>query len=160
MYYVKSLFLVTEGTYNYIFYLIHTFSNFFPFLNTVCIRGHGNFSVRGSGPKIFWGGCGGGSKCSKYYPWEKFFSVFFLIFKNHKWNLQVSVAGGYGQGCKINFQIGDLDRVSIKFFRRGIWMGNIGKYSEGGRALGGITNRQNMVRIGQKIVQMLIKSEI
>ena len=39
-------------------------------------------------------------------------------------------------------------------------MGNIGKYSEGGRALGGITNRQNMVRIGQKIVQMLIKSEI
>ena len=39
-------------------------------------------------------------------------------------------------------------------------MGNIGKYSEGGCALGGITNRQNMVRIGQKIVQMLIKSEI
>ena len=39
-------------------------------------------------------------------------------------------------------------------------MGNIGKYSEGGRALGGIRNRQNMVRIGQKIVQMLIKSEI
>ena len=91
---------------------------------------------------------------------REIFFCFFLIFKNHKWNLQVSVAGGYGQGCKINFQIGDLDRVSIKFLRRGIWMGNIGKYSEGGRALGGITNRQNMVRIGQKIVQMLIKSEI
>ena len=42
---------------------------------------------------------------------EIFFCFFFLIFKNHKWNLQVSVAGGYGQGCKINFQIGDLDRV-------------------------------------------------
>ena len=91
---------------------------------------------------------------------RNFFLFCFQIFKNQEWNLQVSVAGGYGQGCKINFQIGDLDRVSIKFFRRGIWMGNIGKYSEGGRALGGITNRQNMVRIGQKIVQMLIKSEI
>ena len=89
------------------------------------------------------------------------FSCFFSKFlKIRSRNLQVSVAGGYGQGCKINFQIGDLDRVSIKFLRRGIWMGNIGKYSEGGRALGGITNRQNMVRIGQKIVQMLIKSEI
>ena len=32
------------------------------------IRGHGNFSVRGRGPKKFWGGGGGGSKCSKYYP--------------------------------------------------------------------------------------------
>ena len=39
-------------------------------------------------------------------------------------------------------------------------MGNIAKFSEGGSALGGISNRQNMVRIGQKIVQMLIKSEI
>ena len=47
-----------------------------------------------------------------------------------------------------------------RFFRRGIWMGNIAKFSEGGSALGGISNRQNMVRIGQKIVQMLIKSEI
>ena len=89
-----------------------------------------------------------------------FFLFFSKFLKIRSRNLQVSVEGGYGQGCKINFQIGDLDRVSIKFFRRGIWMGNIGKYSEGGRALGGITNRQNMVRIGQKIVQMLIKSEI
>ena len=39
-------------------------------------------------------------------------------------------------------------------------MGNIAKFSEGGSALRGISNRQNMVRIGQKIVQMLIKSEI
>ena len=39
-------------------------------------------------------------------------------------------------------------------------MGNIAKFSEGGSALGGISNRQNMVRIGEKIVQMLIKSEI
>ena len=44
-----------------------------------------------------------------------FFLFCFQIFKNQEWNLQVSVAGGYGQGCKINFQIGDLDRVSIKF---------------------------------------------
>ena len=124
------------------------------------IRGHGNFSVRRSCPKFFWGGCGGDPNVQSTIRERNFFLFFFLIFKNHKWNLQVSVAGGYGQGCKINFQIGDLDRVSIKFFRRGIWMGNIGKYSEGGRALGGITNRQNMVRIGQKIVQMLIKSEI
>ena len=115
MYYVKSLFLVTEGTYNYIFYLIHTFSNFFPFLNTVCIRGHGNFSVRGSGPKIFWGGF----KCSVLSMRKIFFLFCFQIFKNQEWNLQVSVAGGYGQGCKINFQIGDLDRVSIKFFSEG-----------------------------------------
>ena len=40
---------------------------------------------------------------------REIFFCFFLIFKNHKWNLQVSVAGGYGQGCKINFQIGELD---------------------------------------------------
>ena len=60
----------------------------------------------------------------------------------------------------INCQIGDLDRVSIKIFRRGILMGNIAKFSERGNALGGISNRQNMVRIGQKMVQMLIKSEI
>jgi hypothetical protein len=53
-----------------------------------------------------------------------------------------------------------LHRASIRFFRRGIWMGNIAKFSEGGSALGGISNRQNMVRIGEKIVQMLIKSEI
>ena len=46
------------------------------------IHVHGNFSVRGSGRKICWGGCGGGSKCSKYYPWGKFFPVFFQIFKN------------------------------------------------------------------------------
>jgi len=50
--------------------------------------------------------------------------------------------------------------VSIKFFRRGTWMVIIAKYSEGGSALGGISNRQNMLRIGQKIVQMLIKSKI
>ena len=56
--------------------------------------------------------------------------------------------------------MGDLDRVSIKFFRRGTWMVIIAKYSEGGSALGGNSNRQNMVRIGQKIVEMLIKSEI
>ena len=56
--------------------------------------------------------------------------------------------------------MGDLDRVSIKFFRREIKMGNIAKFSEGGSALGGISNSQNIVRIGQKIVQMLIKSEI
>ena len=89
-----------------------------------------------------------------------FFSVFFQIFKNQERNLQISVAGRYGQGCKINFQMQDLDRVSIKFFRRGTWMVIIAKYSEGGSALGGNSNRQNMVRIGQKIVQMLIKSEI
>ena len=76
MYYVKSLFLVTEGTYNYIFYLIHTFSNFFPFLNTVCIRGHGNFSVRGSGPKIFWGGI----QMFGTIHEKKFFSVLFPNF--------------------------------------------------------------------------------
>ena len=110
--------------------------------------------------KFVGGDVGGDSNVQSTIREGNFFLFCFQIFKNQEWNLQVSVAGGYGQGCKINFQIGDLDRVSIKFFRRGIWMGNIGKYSEGGRALGGITNRQNMVRIGQKIVQMLIKSEI
>ena len=44
--------------------------------------------------------------------------------------------GGYGEGCKINFQIGDLDKVSIKIFRRGTWMGIIAKFLEGGNALG------------------------
>ena len=39
-----------------------------PIIKVSVIRGHGNFSVRGSGPKNFWGGCGEGSKCSKYYP--------------------------------------------------------------------------------------------
>ena len=92
---------------------------------------------------------------------ERNFVLFcFQIFKNQEWNLQVSVAGGYGQGCKINFQIGDLDRVSIKFFRRGTWIGIIAKFSEGGNGLGGMSKTQNKVRIGQKIVQMLIKSEI
>ena len=56
--------------------------------------------------------------------------------------------------------MGDLDRVSIKFFRRGIWMGIIAKFSEGGNGLGGMSKTQNKVRIGQKNVQMLIKSEI
>ena len=68
-----------------------------------------------------------------------FFLFCFQIFKNQEWNLQVLVAGGYGQGCKINFQIGDLDRVSIKFFRRGTWMGIIAKFLEGGNALGGMS---------------------
>ena len=54
---------------------------------------------------------------------------------------------GFGQGIN-------------KIFRRETWMVIIAKFSEGGSALGGISNRQNMVRIGQKIVQMLIKSEI
>ena len=34
-------------------------------------------------------------------------------------------------GYKINFQIGDLDRVSIKIFRTGRWIGIIAKFSEG-----------------------------
>ena len=89
-----------------------------------------------------------------------FFLFFSKFLKIRSRNLQVSVAGGYGQGCKINFQIGDLDRVSIKFFRRGTWMGIIAKFSEGGNGLGGMSKTQNKVRIGQKNVQMLIKSEI
>ena len=75
-----------------------------------------------------------------------FFLFCFQIFKNQECNLQISVAGRYGQGYKINFQMGEMDRVSIKFFRRGTWMVIIAKYSEGGSALGGISNRQNMVR--------------
>ena len=39
-------------------------------------------------------------------------------------------------------------------------MGNIAKFSGGGSALGEISNRQNLISIGQKFVQMLIKSEI
>ena len=68
-----------------------------------------------------------------------FFLFFSKFLKIRSRNLQVLVAGGYGQGCKINFQIGDLDRVSIKFFRRGTWMGIIAKFLEGGNALGGMS---------------------
>ena len=68
-----------------------------------------------------------------------FFLFCFQIFKNHKWNLQVSVAWGYRQGCKINFQIGDLDRVSIKIFRTWGWMGIIANFSVGGNAMGGMS---------------------
>ena len=39
-------------------------------------------------------------------------------------------------------------------------MGIIAKFSEGGNGLGGMSKTQNKVRIGQKNVQMLIKSEI
>ena len=70
---------------------------------------------------------------------RNFFLFFFLIFKNHKWNLQVSVAWGYGQGCMINCQIGDLDRVSIKIFRTGRWIGIIANFSEGGNTLEGMS---------------------
>ena len=79
------------------------------------IRGHGNFSVRGSSPKLFWGDVEGDPNVRSTIHEGNFFLFCFQIFKNQEWNLQVSVAGGYGQGCKINFQIGDLDRVSIKF---------------------------------------------
>ena len=93
------------------------------------ICGHGNFSVRGSGPKFFLGGCGGIQMFEVSTIRERnFFLLCFQIFKNHKWNLQVSDAWRYGHGCKINFQMGDLDRVSIKFFRRGIWMVIIAKF--------------------------------
>ena len=68
-----------------------------------------------------------------------FFLFFSKFLKIRSRNLQVLVAGGYGQGCKINFQIGDLDRVSIKFFRRGTWMGIIAKILEGGNAWGGMS---------------------
>ena len=98
--------------------------------------------------KNFGGDVVGDSNVRSTIRERNFFCFFFKFFKIPKWNLQVSVAWGYGQGCKINFQIGDLDRVSIKFFRRGIWMVIIAKFSEGGSALGGISNRQNMVRIG------------
>ena len=63
----------------------------------------------------------------------------FQNFKNQEWNLQVSVAGGYGQGCEINFQIGDLDRVSIKIFRTGRWIGIIANFSEERNVLGGMS---------------------
>ena len=55
--------------------------------------------------------------------------------------------GGFGQGINIIFQ-------------EGTWMGIIAKFSEGGNGLGGMSKTQNKVRIGQKNVQMLIKSEI
>ena len=102
----------------------------------------------------------GGIQMFKVLSVREIFSYFFQIFKNYEWKLQVLVAGGCGQRCLINFQMGDLDRVSIKFFRRGTWMGIIAKFSEGGNGLGGMSKTQNKVRIGQKNVQMLIKSEI
>ena len=89
--------------------------------------------------KFVGGDVGGDSNVQSTIREGNFFLFCFQIFKNQEWNLQVSVAGGYGQGCKINFQIGDLDRVSIKFFRRGTWMGIIAKFLEGGNALGGIS---------------------
>ena len=57
-----------------------------------------------------------------------FFLFCFQIFKNQEWNLQVLVAGGYGHGCKINFQIGDLDRVSINFSGGGHGWGLLQKF--------------------------------
>ena len=60
--------------------------------------------MRGSRPKIFWGGCGGDPNVQSIIREGNFFLFCFQIFKNQEWNLQVLVAGGYGQGCKINFQ--------------------------------------------------------
>ena len=94
------------------------------------------FFSEGERSKKFLGGCGGDLNVRSTIREGNFFLFCFQIFKNQEWNLQVSVAGGYGQGCKINFQIGDLDRVSIKFFRRGTWIGIIAKFLEGGNALG------------------------
>ena len=76
-----------------------------------------------------------------------FFLFFSKFLKIRSRNLQVSVAGGYGQGCKINFQIGDLDRVLIKIFRRGTWMGIIAKSLEGGNALGrmSLIKKKNLI---------------
>ena len=40
------------------------------------IRGHGNFSVRGSGPKKFWGGCGGDPNVRSTIHERNFFLFF------------------------------------------------------------------------------------
>ena len=46
---------------------------------------------------------------------------------------------GIWAGIKINFQIEDLDRVSIKIFRTGRWIGIIANFSEERNVLGGMS---------------------
>ena len=46
---------------------------------------------------------------------------------------------GIWAGIKINFQIGDLDRVSMKIFKTGRWIGIIANFSEERNVLGGMS---------------------
>ena len=46
---------------------------------------------------------------------------------------------GIWAGLKKNFQIGDLDWVSIKIFKTGRWIGIIANFSEERNVLGGMS---------------------
>ena len=97
------------------------FLGFRPFNHTCAWK----FFSEGEWSKNLLGGCGG----------ILFFSKFL--------KLQVLVARGCGQRCLINFQMGDLDRVSIKFFSEG---GVVKKFVGGD--VGGDPNVQSTIREG------------
>ena len=62
---------------------------------------------------------------------REIFSVLFPNFLKSRVEFTSLNCRGIWAGIKINFQIGNLDRVSIKIFRTGRWIGIIAKFSEG-----------------------------